>query len=179
MLRRLYFLERISWTDRARSEEVLHKVKEDKNALHTKNKRKDDWIGHILRRNCLLKHIIEGRIEGKIEMTGRVGRRRNQLLDDLRKLFKCLQYCGYLSHKNRKDNFCGTKDQQYRSVTTLCTKMRPLPGLLMRSEFASRVILRRDLLKEPEQLNVGFTVSELILKRAPIPRQPKRWKNNN
>jgi hypothetical protein len=38
--------------------------------------------GHILRRNCLLKHVIEGKIEGRIEMTERRGRRRRQLLDD-------------------------------------------------------------------------------------------------
>jgi hypothetical protein len=43
-----------------------------------------DWIGHILRRNCLLKHVIEGKLEGRIEMTGRRGRRRKQLLDDLK-----------------------------------------------------------------------------------------------
>jgi hypothetical protein len=43
-----------------------------------------NWIGHILRRNCLLKHVIEGRAEGRIEMTGRRGRRRTQLLDDLK-----------------------------------------------------------------------------------------------
>jgi hypothetical protein len=37
-----------------------------------------------LRRNCLLKHFIEGKIEGRIEVKGRRGRRRKQLLDDLR-----------------------------------------------------------------------------------------------
>jgi hypothetical protein len=42
------------------------------------------WIGHILRRNCLLKHVFEGKLEGRIEMTGRRGRRRKQLLDDLK-----------------------------------------------------------------------------------------------
>jgi hypothetical protein len=41
-------------------------------------------IGHILRRNCLLKHAIEGKLEWRIEMTGRRGRRRKQLLDDLK-----------------------------------------------------------------------------------------------
>jgi hypothetical protein len=41
------------------------------------------WIGHILRRNCLLKHVIEGKLEGRIEMTERRGRRRKQLLHDL------------------------------------------------------------------------------------------------
>jgi hypothetical protein len=63
-----------------RNEEVLHRVKEERNILHTIQRRKDNWIGHILRRNCLLKHVIEGRIE----MTGRRGRRRKQLLDDLK-----------------------------------------------------------------------------------------------
>ncbi|GFG30527.1 hypothetical protein Cfor_05823 [Coptotermes formosanus] len=34
--------------------------------------------------NCLLKHVIEEKLEGRIEITGRRGRRRKQLLDDLR-----------------------------------------------------------------------------------------------
>jgi hypothetical protein len=46
--------------------------------------RKANWIGHILCRNCLLKHAIEGKLEGRIEMTRRRGRRRKQLLDDLK-----------------------------------------------------------------------------------------------
>jgi hypothetical protein len=41
-------------------------------------------VGHTLHRNCLLKHVIEGKIEGRIEMTGRRGRRRKRLLDDLK-----------------------------------------------------------------------------------------------
>jgi hypothetical protein len=67
-----------------RNEEVLHRVKEERNILHTIKRRKANWIGHILRRNCLLKHVIEGKIEGRIEITGRRGRRRKQLLDDLK-----------------------------------------------------------------------------------------------
>jgi hypothetical protein len=47
-------------------------------------KKKANWIGHILLRNCLLKHVIEGKLEERIEMTGRRGRRRKQLLDDLK-----------------------------------------------------------------------------------------------
>jgi hypothetical protein len=76
-------MEKISWTDHVRNEDVLLRVKEQRNILHEIRKRKANSIGHILRRNCLLKHIIEGKIEGKIEMTGRVGRSRKQLLDDL------------------------------------------------------------------------------------------------
>jgi hypothetical protein len=55
-------LEKISWTDRVRNE-VLKRVKEETRILHTIKRKKANWIGHILRRNCLLKHIIEGKIE--------------------------------------------------------------------------------------------------------------------
>ena len=44
-------------------------------------KRKANWIGHILRRNCLLKQVIEGKIKGEMEVTRRRGRRRMKLLD--------------------------------------------------------------------------------------------------
>jgi hypothetical protein len=75
-------MEKISWNDRVRNGEVLHRVKEERNIVHTIKRRKANWIGHILRKNCLLKHVIEGKLEGRIEMTGRRGRRRKQLLDD-------------------------------------------------------------------------------------------------
>jgi len=52
-----------------RNEEVLHTVKEDRNILHTIKGRKANWIDHILCRNCLLKYVTEGKIEGRIEVT--------------------------------------------------------------------------------------------------------------
>jgi hypothetical protein len=51
--------------------EVLHRVKEERNIVHTIKRRKANRIGHILRRNCLLKHVIERKIEGRIEMKER------------------------------------------------------------------------------------------------------------
>ena len=66
----------ISWTDRVRNEEELRRVKQERNILHTIKRRKANWIGHSLRRNCLLKYTIEGEIEGVIEVTGRRGKRR-------------------------------------------------------------------------------------------------------
>jgi hypothetical protein len=60
------------------------RVKEERNILHTIKRRKANWIGHSLHRNCLLKQVIKGKVEGRIEMTGRRGRRRKQLLDDLK-----------------------------------------------------------------------------------------------
>ena len=77
-------MENISWTDHVRNEEVLLRVKGQRNILHEISKLKADWIGHILRRNCLLQGVIEGKIKGGIEVTGRRGRRRRKLLDDLK-----------------------------------------------------------------------------------------------
>ena len=48
-------------------------------------RKNENWIGHILRRNCLLQRVIEGEIKGGIEVTGRQGRRRRKLLDNLKK----------------------------------------------------------------------------------------------
>ena len=49
-------MEKISWTDHVRNEGVLLRVKEQRNILHEIRKRKANWMGHILRRNCLLQH---------------------------------------------------------------------------------------------------------------------------
>jgi hypothetical protein len=77
-------MEKISWTDHVRNEEVLLTVKEQRNIVHEISKRKANWIGHILRINCLLQQVIKGNIKGGIEVTGRRGRRRRKLLDDLK-----------------------------------------------------------------------------------------------
>jgi hypothetical protein len=55
-----------------------------RNILYEIFKRKANWIGHILRRNCLLQRVIEEKIKGRIEVTGRRGRRSRKLLDDLK-----------------------------------------------------------------------------------------------
>jgi len=77
-------MEKISWTDHVRNEDVLLRVSEQRNILYETRKRKTNWIGHILRRNCLLKQVIEGKIKRKMEATRRRGRRRKKLLDDLK-----------------------------------------------------------------------------------------------
>ena len=74
-------MEKISLTERVRKEEMLQRVKKERNIAHTVNIRKDNWTGHILRRNCLIKHVIEG----KREVTERRGRRCKELLDVLKK----------------------------------------------------------------------------------------------
>jgi hypothetical protein len=42
---------------------VLRRVEEERNILHA-IQRKYLWVGHFLRRNCFLKHVIEGKREG-------------------------------------------------------------------------------------------------------------------
>jgi hypothetical protein len=68
-----------------RNEEVLQRVKEKRNILQIVKRRNANWINHILHRNFLLKHVIEGKIGGEIAVTGRRVRRRKKLLDDLKK----------------------------------------------------------------------------------------------
>jgi len=67
-----------------RNDEVLLRVKEQRNILYEISKRKANLIGHILRRNCLLQQVIGGKIKGGIEVTGRRERRGRKLLDDLK-----------------------------------------------------------------------------------------------
>jgi hypothetical protein len=47
-------MEKISWTDCVRNEEMLHRVKEERNIIHTIKIRKGNWTGQILRGNCRL-----------------------------------------------------------------------------------------------------------------------------
>jgi hypothetical protein len=77
-------MEKISWTDHVRNEEVLFRVNEKRNILHKIREGKANWIGYILRRNCLLQQVIERKIKGEMEVTKRRGRRHKKLLDDLK-----------------------------------------------------------------------------------------------
>ena len=61
-------MEKISRADRVRNE-VLYRVKGEWNILQTIKTRNANWIGHMLRRNCLLKRVIEGKIEVRIGVT--------------------------------------------------------------------------------------------------------------
>ena len=63
---------------------MLLRVNEQRNILHEIRKRKASWIGHIVRRNCLIKQVIEGKIKGEMEVTRRRRRRRKKLLGDLK-----------------------------------------------------------------------------------------------
>jgi len=67
--------DKINWTDHVRSREVLLRVNDQRNILHETRKQKVNWIGHILHGNCLLKHVLKGKVKGLMEVTRRRGRR--------------------------------------------------------------------------------------------------------
>jgi len=73
-------MEKISWSERVRNAE-LHRVDKERNILNTVERRKANWIGHNLSRNCLLKHVTGGKIEGRIEETRRRRLRSKQPFD--------------------------------------------------------------------------------------------------
>ena len=73
-------MEKVSRTNRVRNEGV----KEERNILQTIQRRKTNWIGNILHRNCLLKHVVKRKIEGSIQVMGRWGRRHKKLMDGLK-----------------------------------------------------------------------------------------------
>jgi hypothetical protein len=64
-------VQQIIWTYRVRNKEILPTVNEERNILYTVKRRKADLIDQILRRNSLIKSVIEGKIEKRIEVRGR------------------------------------------------------------------------------------------------------------
>jgi hypothetical protein len=81
-------MEKIGLTDCVKNE-VFNRIKQKWNILHTITRRKANWFGHILCRNCLLKHIIKGKIKERIEVTRRLGEGCKELLDDVKEKRGC------------------------------------------------------------------------------------------
>jgi hypothetical protein len=55
-------MQKISWTDRVSNEEALQRVEDERKIPQAIKRRKTNWIGQILHRNCLLKHVVERNI---------------------------------------------------------------------------------------------------------------------
>ena len=81
---------------------VLQTFNEQRNILREIRKLKANWIGHILRRNCLLKQVIEGKIKGEMDVTrrpllprrpGRTNNILNFFLSGLKKLEQWARKC--------------------------------------------------------------------------------------
>jgi hypothetical protein len=71
-----------------KNEDILHRVEKERSILHLIERRKSNWIGHMLLRNRLLKQVMEGKIEG----TRRQGRRCKKLVKSLREKEKILKF---------------------------------------------------------------------------------------
>ena len=61
-------MEKIWWNYRLRYKSVVQRVKEERNILQTIKRRKANWIGNFSRGNCILKHVIKGNTEERVEM---------------------------------------------------------------------------------------------------------------
>ena len=72
-------VERVKWRDKIKNAVLLERMGEGRIMLELIRKRKRNWLGHWLRRNCLLKDALEGIVNGK-EVRGR---RRYQMIDNI------------------------------------------------------------------------------------------------
>ena len=90
--------QKIKWPEKL-ANEVLEGIGEKRTLLNNILCRKVNWIGHILRRNCLLHDAIEGQVT---EVKG-VGRRTTiQLLDDLRNRRRYWELKEEVEDRNRR-----------------------------------------------------------------------------
>ncbi|KAJ4439118.1 hypothetical protein ANN_15075 [Periplaneta americana] len=87
-------MERVKWTERVRNEAVLERVDEERMILKLIKNRKRNWLGHWLRRNCLLNDALEGMVNGRRVL----GRRRYQIIDDIK------MYGSYEETKRKAEN---------------------------------------------------------------------------
>jgi hypothetical protein len=67
-------LDKIGWTDNVKNEKALHRVEEERNILQSLKRGKVNWIGYTLYGNYFVKHDIEGKVERRIEVLGKLGR---------------------------------------------------------------------------------------------------------
>ena len=83
----------ICWTDRVKNEGVYQRVKEEMNIVCARRRRKADWIGHILHRNCLLKHVIAFKTVGRREGGRRMKVREFERDNMTQQFWKSLRIC--------------------------------------------------------------------------------------
>jgi len=70
-------MEKIGWTAHVSNKEVLSLVKEQHSLVHFIKHHQANWIGHVLRHDCLLKTVLEGKMKGKWPR----GKPRRKMLD--------------------------------------------------------------------------------------------------
>jgi len=70
--------------DRSYPNKLLHRVKVERNNLQTMKRRGANWIGGLMHRNCFIEHVIEGKTERSLEVTGKRRKLGKQLLGHLK-----------------------------------------------------------------------------------------------
>ena len=100
-------MERVSYKDKTTNEDVLKQVAESRKLLQVVINRKKNWIGHVVRHDCLLRDVIEGRMEGKRCR----GRPRMGMIDELKEK-------SYDSMKRRAED----REQWMNFVPRTCQK---------------------------------------------------------
>jgi hypothetical protein len=116
----LWTMEKISWNDGMKNQELIHRVKEEKNILHKIKWWKANWMRHILRRYWLVKYIIEGQIEG----TERRGRRLKQPRDGMKERKKILALESRTSRSHCVENSLWMGLEHVARNTASCTEYR-------------------------------------------------------
>jgi len=100
-------LENVSLTDLEKNDLLLW-TKEGMNIclFQQNNRRKANWIAHISRGNCLIKYVMEGKIEGRVEVTGRRGRRSKHPQFCFKETTGCRKLKEGALHRAVEDLFC-------------------------------------------------------------------------
>ena len=52
-------MEKVKWSEKVTNEKILERIGEKRTLENNIQRRKANWTGHILRRNCLLHDAIE------------------------------------------------------------------------------------------------------------------------
>lgn len=95
-------MEKISWTDYVRNDDVLRPDKEERNILNRIKRRNANWIGHILSRSCFLNQVIE------LKIVVRIQKERRTLLDDLTETRSRFTFTNFT-----RSHFCGELALEY------------------------------------------------------------------
>ena len=92
---------KISWMDKVTNVEVLERIADGRLLWSNIVRRRNEWIGHIMRHEGLLKLIIEGRVEGK----NRRGRPRLEFIQQIIKDQGCDSYVEMKRKADRREDW--------------------------------------------------------------------------
>src|SRR5437867_11459691 len=109
-------LEKISWRDKIRNDEVFARVMEERCLIRTIRQRHKNWIGHVLRGEGLLKDVLEGKVKGK----KRSGRPRKGMISVLKEAFD--------KKKDEKSNLENSQNEGKKERSDGYVKMKRMAG---------------------------------------------------